>query len=61
MADPGQRLSEAFGSKDDCIVVSKGKGEESRHDFSYIYFQVEVKDALHHVDIFILRSLPLME
>ena len=47
MADPGQRLSEAFGSKDDCIVVSNGKGEESRRDFQYIYFHRNNRARMH--------------
>ena len=39
-ADPGQRLSDALGSKEDCITGSKGEGKETRHDLQYIYIYI---------------------
>jgi len=43
MAEPGQRLSEALGSKELFIVDSKGKGERSEHDFYYIYIYIYIQ------------------
>jgi len=49
MAEPGQRLSEALGSKELCIVDSKGKGERSEHDFYYIYISNEKVEDITQV------------